>query len=133
MMVLSPAHEESLRLVLGRAPIGFLLFFVVALGTLAAYPLHLVVLLPSILFGAVAAGLIFLSFRYYHFWLSWLIWVVPTAAAAGVILALLPFEGPIDRWQVMWQGLYFGGAATFGTLWAFRRVFLQWLRQKRDT
>lgn len=130
MASLAPTHEESLRLVLQRAPFSFLLFFVVALWTLLSYPLHVLVPLCSLLFGMAVAALIFLSLRYYHFWVSWLIWVVPMAAGAGVIFATLP--PAVDRWQVMWQGLYFGGTGTFGTLWVFRKAFLQWLRQKRD-
>ena len=131
MASLAPQQEESLRLVLGRAPWGFLLFFVVALGTLLSYPLHILVLLCSVLFGAIVAALIFVSFRYYNFWLSWLFWVAPMAAGAAVILATLP--PAVDRWQVLWQGLYFAGTGTFGTLWVFRKVFLRWLRQSRDT
>lgn len=128
-MPLSPAHENSIQFVLGRAPIGFALFVFVAIGTLFFYPLHTLILLCSMLFGVLVAALIFVSLRYYHFWLSWLIWVVPMTASAGTVLATLSQDGTINLSQILWQGFYFAATAIFGTLRAFRGLFLKWLRK----
>jgi len=121
-------RQQSLFNVFGRAHIWFA--WCVAYVAVAYYfgPIPVWLALSLLVVGAVTAGLVVLSLRYYHYWLSWAFWAIPVPAALAALIMDPVRIGTITVLQALSLAPGLAGATAFGLLWLFRRSLLKWLR-----
>ena len=126
--LLETPRQQSMFQVFGRAPIWFALCTVYAAVTYYLAPISLWLVFSFLGVGAVAAGLVVLSLRYYNYWLSWAFWAIPVPAALAALILIPVRDGAVHPLQALILPPGIAGAAAFGLLWLFRRWLVKWVR-----
>jgi hypothetical protein len=80
--------------------------------------------------GAIAFGLMLLSWRHYHYWASWAIWLVPTTLFAALLIKLLVLPsvaaGALSPLASISALFGFGGVGFMAPAFFLRRRLVQW-------
>ncbi len=84
--------------------------------------------------GAVAFGLMVLSWRHYNYWASWAIWVVPTTLLAALLFKLFVLPsvatGALSPLAVISALFGFGGVGFMTPAFFLRRRLQQWFSRQ---